>query len=235
MREYINNTKKTWSHFSKKKELMPQETVLIMDTTYWWRSYGIMVFRSHELKKNILRKEVKWETIQDYKDGIETLQNQWRIIKAIVCDWKRWLLWGLDIPVQMCIFHQKQIMRRYITKTPKLDANKELQEISWLIWDIRKPTIKEWLDDWYKRYKNFLLEKNDSGNYVHTRTRKAYRSLKNNLQYLYTFSDYKWSIDIPKTTNSIESVFSHLKQKVWLHRWLKKHRKLKLIDEFLWK
>jgi len=35
-----------------------------------------MVFRSYELKKNILWKEVKWETIQDYKDGIETLQNQ---------------------------------------------------------------------------------------------------------------------------------------------------------------
>jgi hypothetical protein len=35
-----------------------------------------MVFRSYELKKNILRKEVKWETIQDYKDGIKALQDQ---------------------------------------------------------------------------------------------------------------------------------------------------------------
>ena len=194
-----------------------------------------MVFRSYELKKNILWKEVKWETIQDYKDGIETLQNQWRIIKAIVCDGKRWLLWWLDIPVQMCIFHQKQIMRRYIKKTPKLEANKELQDISSLIWIIRKITIHQWLEDRHKRYKDFLLKKNDSKNYVHIRTRKAYRSLKNNLQYLYTFSDYKWIIDIPKTTNSIESVFSHMKQKVWIHRWLKKQRKLRLIDEFLGK
>lgn len=206
-----------------------------MDTTYYGRQYGMMVFRSHELKKNLLRKEVKWETIQGYKDGIKWLQHQWRNIKAIVCDGKRWLLWWLDIPVQMCIFHQKQIMRRYITKTPKLEANKELKEIAWLIWDIRKSTIKEWLDDRYRRYKIFLEEKNNSKKYVHTRTRKAYRSLKSNLQYLYTFSDYKWIIDIPKTTNSIESVFSHMKQKVWLHRWLKKHRKLRLIDEFLWK
>lgn len=166
-----------------------------------------MVFRSYELKKNILRKEVKRETIQDYKDGIATLQNQWRIIKAIVCDGKRWLLWWLNIPVQMCVFHQKQIMRRYITKTPKLEANKELQDISWFIWDLKKSTIQQWLDDRHNRYKNFLLEKNDSGNYVHTRTRKAHRSLKNNLQYLYTFNDYEWIINIPKTTNSIESVF----------------------------
>ncbi len=191
-----------------------------------------MLFRSHDLKKNLLWKEVKWETLQEYKDGIKYLQNQWWTIKAIVCDGKKWLLW-LDIPVQMCIFHQKQIMKRYITQRPKLEANKELQDISSLIWSIRKTTIQEWLDDRYRRYKNFLCEKNDSGNYVHTRTRKAYRSLKHNLPYLYTFSDYEWIIDIPKTTNSIESIFSHMKQKVWLHRWLRKDRKLKLIDEFL--
>ena len=127
-----------------------------MDTTYFWRQYWIMVFRSCELKKNILRKEVKRETIQDYKDGIKKLQDQWRTIKAIVCDWKRWVLWWFNIPVQMCVFHQKQIMRRYITKTPKLEANKELQAISWLIWDIRKTTIQEWLDDRHRRYKYFL-------------------------------------------------------------------------------
>ena len=194
-----------------------------------------MVFRSYELRKNILRKEVKRETIEEYKKGIKEIQSKWWIIKAIVCDGKRWLLWWLNFPVQMCVFHQKQIMRKYITKNPKLEANKELKDISMLIWKIRKSTIKEWLDDRYRRYKVFLSEKNDGGNYVHTRTKKAYKSLENNLQYLYTFSDYKGIVDIPRTTNSLESVFSHMKQKVWLHRWLKKHRKLKLIDEFLGK
>lgn len=207
-----------------------------MDTTYFGRKYWIMVFRSHELKKNIYRKEVKWETIKDYKEWINLLQEQWRIIKAIVCDWKKWLLWGFwDIPVQMCIFHQKQIMRRYITKSPKLEANKELKDIAAAIWDIRKATIQEWLDDRYRKYKSFLVEKNDWWKYIHIRTRKAYRSLITNLQYIYTFSNYIWTIDIPRTTNSLESVFSHMKQKVWLHRWLKKERKLKLIDQFLGK
>jgi hypothetical protein len=52
---------------------------------------------------------------------------------------------------------------------------------------------------------------------------------------LYTFKEYEWKIEIPSTTNSLESVFWHMKQKVGLHRWLKKHRKFRLIDEFLWK
>ncbi|HPK27976.1 MAG TPA: hypothetical protein PKX34_02085 [Candidatus Absconditabacterales bacterium] len=79
----------------------------------------------------------------------------------------------------------------------------------------------------------FLSEKNESRNYVHLRTRKAYRSLNHNLPYLYTFEDYQGEIQIPKTTNSLESVFGHMKQKIGLHRGLKKERKLKLIDDFL--
>jgi len=206
--------------------------VLIIDTTYFGRKYGIMVFRSYELKKNLYWKVVNWETIIAYKDGIKYLQSQWWIIEAVVCDGKRWLFW-LNVPVQMCVFHQKQIMRKYITKNPILEANKELNDITSMLWIVRKTTIKEWLADWHRRYKVFLSEKNESGNYVHIRTRKAYRSLNHNLPYLYTFEDYQWEIQIPKTTNSLESVFWHMKQKIWLHRWLKKERKLKLIDDFL--
>ena len=35
-----------------------------------------MVFRSYDFKKNLLWKEVKWETLQEYKDGIDYLKNQ---------------------------------------------------------------------------------------------------------------------------------------------------------------
>ena len=94
----------------KKNVIKPQPTVLIIDTTYFWRSFWIMVFRSYELKKNLLWKEVKRETLEAYKLWIQELENQWRIINAIVCDWKKWLL-NMKRPVQMCIFHQKAILR----------------------------------------------------------------------------------------------------------------------------
>ena len=50
--------------------------MLIIDTTYFGRKYGIMVFRSYELKKNLYWKVVNWETIIAYKDGIKYLQSQ---------------------------------------------------------------------------------------------------------------------------------------------------------------
>jgi len=35
-----------------------------------------------------------------------------------------------DIPVQMCHFHQKQIVTRYLTNNPKLEAGIELKKIT---------------------------------------------------------------------------------------------------------
>jgi hypothetical protein len=45
-----------------------------MDATYRGRKYGIIVFRSYELKKNLLWKEIIRETVKDFKDGIKALQ-----------------------------------------------------------------------------------------------------------------------------------------------------------------
>ena len=114
----------------------------------------------------------------------------------------------------MCIFHQQQIIRRYITKRPKLEANIELKEIVSALGKIREENMKLLLEDRQRRYKNFLREKNESGKYIHNRTRKAYKSLKNNLMYCYTFKRYEGKIEIPSTTNSLESTFGHLKQKI---------------------
>jgi hypothetical protein len=82
-------------------------------------------------------------------------------------------------------------MKRYLTQNPRLEANRELKEIGNSISNFRKETIKEWLDDWFRRNKVFLSERNDANEPVHSRTLKAYKSLKRNLQYLYVYKDYE--------------------------------------------
>lgn len=91
----------------------------------------------------------------------------------------------------MCIFHQQQIIRRYITKKPKLEANIELKDISSMLGKFKEENMELRLDDRHRRYKKFLKEKNSSNKYIHTRTRSAYRSLKLNLKYCYTFKRYE--------------------------------------------
>lgn len=221
----------------KKAEIKPIATVLIIDTTYFgkrWKdsSFWVMNFRSYELKKNLLRKIVEKEEKIKYKEWIEELEKKWWEILAIVSDW-RWWMRDLGKPFQLCKFHQIKTVTKYITRHPTTEAWKELREISLLLCKIRKDTVEERLNSWYYRYKDFLNEKNDEWMLIHLRVRNAYLSIKRNLEYLYTFEKYRWKFEIPTTTNSIESTFSHLKEKVWLHRWLKKERKVKLINEFL--
>lgn len=218
-------------------ELIPREIILLIDTTYFWDIW-IMAFKDYESKKIINYKIVKNENNTDYKNWIKELQDKWWIIKAIVCDWRKWLLTGFpEIPTQMCNFHQVAIVRRYITKTPKLEANKALKSITELIVRTDKETFSYYLEQYWVTYKEFLNERiiwiNWKLHYIHKRTRSAYNSLRNNLQYLFTWYDYIWKVDMPNTTNWLEWVFGHLKTKVSLHRWLKKERKIKLILSLL--
>lgn len=215
----------------------PTEIVLLIDTTYFGRM-GLMLFKDKESKKIIHYQIVPYETNDAYRKWILLLQKQGWIIRAIVCDWRRWLLgWFGLIPTQMCHFHQQQIIRRYITKNPILQANKDLKKISDWLHRTEKECLKMELEEWYNTYEKFIKEKwiNSRGKsyFIHRKTRSAYYSLKRNLEYLFVYQDYYWILDIPNTTNWLESVFSHLKYKVNLHRWLRIDRKIKLISYLL--
>lgn len=205
-----------------------------MDAVYFWRKYCYVVFRSWELRKNLLWYKVPYETNYRYKKWIEELTKRgWDII-AIVSDWRRWLLgWFWKTPTQMCIFHQKMIIRRYISKNPILEPNKELKEIGLDVWKWSRKTFERRLDDWYKRNNKWLMEKNEEWGLIHERTHKAYRSLKNNMTYLYTFEKYP-KLSIPQTNNSLEAINSHLKTKTRIHRGLTEERKCKIIEYYLY-
>ncbi|MDR0607451.1 MAG: hypothetical protein LBG52_03700, partial [Candidatus Peribacteria bacterium] len=60
-----------------KSVIVPEqkEVVVTMDTTYFGRTYGIMVFRSESLRKNLHWKTVKYETKELYQEGIRELER----------------------------------------------------------------------------------------------------------------------------------------------------------------
>ena len=160
-------------------------------------------------------------------------------IKSITIDGKRGLYKAFeDYPTQMCHFHQKKIIQRYITKHPKLEASQELKKIVSTLTktsDI-KFTIK--LDNWFDKYKDFLNEKTinevtQKETFTHARLVAAYKSLRTNLPYLFTCKKYK-NISIPNTTNCLDGgVFSPMKMLIKIHRGLSKSLKLKIVDDYL--
>jgi len=215
-------------------KISPWDVVLLIDTTYF-QDIGIMAFKDSTTKKIIHYTIVEYENNFSYKQWVRELQEQWWNIQAIVCDGRRWLLgWFDDIPTQMCQFHQVAILRRYITKKPILEANKDLKYLGSILTCTDKETFTYELKRYYEKHESFLKERrwnesNKKWEYKHKRTRSAYFSLRRNIEYLFCSYTYIWAIDIPTTTNALEWVFGHLKGKVSLHRGLRKERKIKLI------
>jgi hypothetical protein len=208
-----------------------------MDTTYFGRRLGVMVFKDSLSGQILFKQYVKQETNKLYQSGLEEIAKRGIKIQAIICDGRKGLLHLFEnIPVQMCNFHQVAIIRRYLTKKPKMQASKELWELVLLLVKTDKESFEGGLTAWYTKWSAFLNERKKGADgkvrYVHKRLRSAYRSLKTNLPWLFTWYD-NIGLNIPNTTNAIDGHFSDLKNKLRNHNGLSLERKRKFIDEFL--
>lgn len=131
-----------------------------MDTTYWGSNFGVMVFKDSLTGENLLKYYVKHETNILYKKGIEELKNKGFETIAIVCDGRKSLIKSFkDIPVQMCQFHQASIIRRYITKKPRMPASIELQEIVGMMKNTDRESFEGALKLWHNKWEGFFNER----------------------------------------------------------------------------
>ena len=148
------------NHEIQLKKIEPREVIVLMDTTYWKRGFGVMLFKDAITKENLLKYYVKTENNKLYLRGIKELQKRGFVILAIVCDGRKGLFQLFEnIPMQMCQFHQVAIIRRYITKNPKLPASIELKEIVSLLKQTDKESFEGLLNEWFIKWKSFLNER----------------------------------------------------------------------------
>lgn len=214
--------------------------VLILDATFFGRGYGILMARN--LKKVLFWQEIVTESIYEYEVCLNQLDTMDYHFSAFVVDGRpgvRQLLMRVypGIPIQLCQFHQIQIVKRYIPSRAKTEAGKELRKIALGLTKTHEAEFERALDTWHAQYGDFLKEKTfgegaKRWRYTHGRLRSAYRSLRRNLPYLFTFQNYP-NLRIPNTTNHCDGLFSHLKQKISIHRGISKKRRKQMIDYFL--
>lgn len=138
----------------------------------------------------------------------------------------------------MCHFHQKMILQRYLTRKPKLDASKDLKKIISRLTSTTQTRFENKLDLWYQEYEEFISEKSinpttEKEQYTHRRLVAAYKSLRRNLPYLFTYKNYP-DMNIVNTTNALDGgVFAQLKKLTKLHQGMSRSLKTKLIDDYL--
>ena len=204
------------SVITRRETDFPNIVNVLMDTTYFGRSFGVMVFKDSLSGIILLKKYVKQETNLLYIEGLSEITRRGIRIQSVICDGRKGLLSILPgVPVQMCNFHQAAIVRRYLTKNPKMQASKELWELTLLLKCTDKESFSGGLNDWYSKWEDFInerkIDEKGKNRYVHKKLRSAFRSLKTNLPWLFTWYD-NLDLNIPNTTNSIDGHFSDLKK-----------------------
>jgi hypothetical protein len=209
--------------------------------TFWGRGYGVMVFRSPLLKKNLWWKESLFETPWVYQEGLRHLLKQGWIITGAVIDGKRGVAAIFEaggIPVQYCQFHQVKTVTRYLTRKPQSEAGKELRALALTLVHTTEADFTLRLCAWYERWRSFLDETSPAPQtkrgwvYTHRRIRAAYRSLKMNLARLFTYQRHP-ELNLPNTTNTLDGMFSQIKNRLAVHRGLRRDRRFKIISEIL--
>jgi transposase-like protein len=208
-----------------------------MDTTYFGRKFGVMVFMDSFTGQVLYKQYVKNETNALYLHGIEEIVRRGISVQSIICDGRKGIFEMFpDIPCQLCQFHHVKTITRYLTRKPKLEAAVELRSLTRQLTKTDKKSFISHLQMWKNKWDKFLNERTISATtgksfYTHKRLRSAYFSLKRNIPYLFVFQDYK-ELGIPNTTNMLDGTFADLKNKLRNHNGLNMTRKQRFIDEF---
>lgn len=212
--------------------------VAVVDCVFFGRTSGYLVVRDPHLKENVYWPAIERETLDEHQCARDTLESLGFVIKAVVADGKPGLkgVYG-DMPMQMCHFHMKLIITKYLTRRPKLEAGIELRRLMQRLGDSDELSFTSMLEAWHGNWRAFLDEKTvnpETGrwHYTHKRLRSAYRSLTKHLPYLFTYQKHL-ELAIPNTTNGLEGSFSYLKELVRVHRGAKPDLKRKIVAEIL--
>ncbi len=194
-----------------------------------------MIYRAEG--RNIYWQEIESETIAGIREGLCHLIAQGWLFSSVTIDGRKGVISLVKlilpgVPVQLCLFHQRATIRRYLTLRPKTECGREIQNLATHLKYIDRKTCAACLDLIWNTYGDFLRERNDNGRFVHRTIRSALRSLKTNLPYLYTWQDHP-DLNIPTTTNSCDGSFAHWKAKVKIHRGLSPENRSKMIAALL--
>nr|WP_132691304.1 transposase [Volucribacter psittacicida] len=210
-----------------------------MDTTFFKRDFGVLVLMDSLTEKVIYHQIVKTEKAIYYQLALNKLIEKGYIIQSITCDGRRGLLKEIfNTPAQMCHFHLVAMVMRKLRKKHQSQAGKELKIIVKTLKESQKHDFFRRLHYWYLKHQDYLNERSEKCNekgyfpYKHKGLRGALASIKYYEKYLFTFEKYT-ELNIEKTTNRLEGLFSELKRKLINHNGLSRKRKIMFIKDFL--
>ena len=190
------------------------------------RSWGVLLALDEHSGFPFYLAFIENETASDYEKAIRSIEERGYTIFGIIIDGKKSLFTLFsDYQIQMCQFHMKQVIRRYLTQNPRLKAARELKGL------LDTLTVSSGGKKNGKTRLKSALCWNVEKNYTHKRLRSAIHSLDFYMPYLFTFQ--KESCEgMPNTNNKIEGTFTNLKKRLNVHSGMTEMSRKRLISGF---
>lgn len=208
-----------------------------MDCTYQGRSNGVLLAVEHDTGRPLYLEFVTSETNAHYEDALTSIEDRGYHVRGIIIDGRRGLFQLFDgYPIQMCQFHMRQIVKRYLTLHPKLLAARELNG---LMKDLSTMTGSEfdrryewWKERWDSTIKRRSVSKTTGkSRYTHRRLRTAMNSIDFYRPYLFTYQMPECA-GMPNTNNKIEGIFTDLKKNLNTHSGMNEKSRRRFISGF---
>lgn len=218
--------------------VFPSEKVnLLIDGTYFSNGICLVLYRDATIKFTQLYRLTDGEHYTEIKEDLENLLSLGVQIESVTSDGHKAILKAIktvlpDAKLQRCLVHIQRDCRIWLTKNPKSFAGYDLKQITSKIHLITSyAELSIWLltlQNWHLKYKEYIDQKSfniETGRYwyTHKMVRRSFMTIKRALPNMFHYLD---NPRIPKSTNSIESFFGHMKGHLNIHRGLSyKHRK----------
>ena len=207
-----------------------------LDATYWGHNWGVLLAQDDRSGMPLYMAFVANEKVQDYVDAVRSIEKRGYTIAGIVIDGKRNLFSEFSsYKIQMCQYHMIQIMRRYLSRHPRLIAARELKAMVDNIANEDGAEFANKFRTWKANWKTMLDRrstlKSGKTQFTHKRLRSAMNSVNFYLPYLFTYQLPECD-GMPNTNNKIEGTFTDLKKNLNNHSGISNETRKRFISGF---
>ena len=179
----------------------------------------------------ILYRLTKQEALRDLKEDLQAIKDVGIEIESVTCDGAANIIRAVrevcpEAIIQRCTFHITNEICNWLTKKPKSKAASELRELVCYLSKISNHEEAQlWMRafiDWHTKHEEYINERSvdeETGKwwYTHKMLHRSTTHIKRAIPNMFNYTRYP---NVPKTSNSIESFFGHLKDHLRLHRGL---------------
>lgn len=217
---------------------------LLIDGSYFANGLCLILYYDYDIRYVQLYRETNQEKYKEIKEDLENLKKLGVDVYSVTCDGHKAILKAVrkafpEVIIQRCLVHIKRQTRNYLSTQPKTIQARELLRLSQRITMIK--TIEQsayWLVEfkiWYDKNMLFINEQSYKEEtkrywYTHSKLHAACSLIINAIPDMFSYLD---DDEIPYTTNRLENYFTHLKEKLTLHRGLRFEAKKNFIKWYL--